>query len=163
MFVYIHADWRKSDSSVDGQPRGNGRRNSNSRDLVARSPSFSRPAATAHRIARAQATSDEKKQLLAVSDITITVAPLAHRWQRRKKTNCLLHFRVLNLKDFSMNPAMMGSQEHNDEHVKQLSSDFHLWLLEPFSLFENGRAFIIEDDSKNIYFCWLSCCKPSYL
>ena len=55
------------------------------------------------------------------------------------------------------------SGTHNDEHVKQLSSDFHLWLLELFSLFENGRAFIIEDDSKNIYFCWLSCCKPSYL
>ena len=31
--------------------------------------------------------------------------------QRRKKTNCLLHFRVLNLKNFSMNPAMMGSKE----------------------------------------------------
>ena len=48
-----------------------------------------------------------------VSDITIatTVAPLTHRWQHRNKTNCLLHFRVLNLKNFSMNPAMMGSQE----------------------------------------------------
>ena len=49
--------------------------------------------------------------ILAVSDITTTVAPLTHRWQRRKKTNCLLHFRVLNLKNLSMNPAMMGSQE----------------------------------------------------
>ena len=54
---------------------------------------------------------NEKKQILAVCDITTTVAPLAHRWQRRKGTNCLLHFRVLNLKDFFMNPAMMGSQE----------------------------------------------------
>ena len=49
--------------------------------------------------------------MLAVCDITTTVAPLAHRWQRRKGTNCLLHFRVLSLKDFFMNPAMMGSQE----------------------------------------------------
>ena len=53
----------------------------------------------------------EKKQILVVSDITPTVTTLAHRWQRRKKTNCLLHFRVLNLKDFFMNPVMMGSQE----------------------------------------------------
>ena len=49
--------------------------------------------------------------ILVVSDITTAVAPLTHRWQRRKKTNCLLHFRVLNLKNFSMNLAMMGSQE----------------------------------------------------
>ena len=38
--------------------------------------------------------------ILAVSEITTTVAPLTHRWQRRKKTNCLLHFRVLELKTF---------------------------------------------------------------
>ena len=57
----------------------------------------------------------EKKQILyliraGVSDITTTVAPLTNRWQRRKKTNFLLYFRVLILKNFSMNPAMMGSQ-----------------------------------------------------
>ena len=40
------ADWRESDSSVNGQP-GNWRRNSNSRDVVASSPSFSQPAARA--------------------------------------------------------------------------------------------------------------------
>ena len=41
-----------------------------------------------------------------------TEAPLTHRWQRRKKTqNSLLHFWVLNLKNFSMNPDMMVSQE----------------------------------------------------
>ena len=34
------ADWRESDSSANGQP-GNWRRNSNSRDVVASSPSFS--------------------------------------------------------------------------------------------------------------------------
>ena len=49
--------------------------------------------------------------ILAVSEITTTVAPLGHGWQCRKKTNCLLHFRVLNLKHLSMNPAMMESQE----------------------------------------------------
>ena len=48
--------------------------------------------------------------VLAVSDITTTVAPPTHRWQRWKKTNCLIHFRVLNLKNFSMNPTMMGSK-----------------------------------------------------
>ena len=49
--------------------------------------------------------------ILAVFDITTTVAPLTHRWQRWKKTKCLLHFRVLNLKTFSLSPAMMVSQE----------------------------------------------------
>ena len=36
------ADWRKSDNSVDGESQGNWRRNSNSRDVVANSSSFSR-------------------------------------------------------------------------------------------------------------------------
>ena len=45
----LRADWRKSDSSVDGEPQGNWRWNSNSRDVVASSPSFSRPAARAPR------------------------------------------------------------------------------------------------------------------
>ena len=40
--------------------------------------------------------SAEKKQILylipaGVSDITAAVSPLTHRWQRRKKTNFLLH------------------------------------------------------------------------
>ena len=43
MFVYIRADRRKSISSVDGEPQGNWRWNSDSRDVVASSPSFSRP------------------------------------------------------------------------------------------------------------------------
>ena len=34
------ADWRKSNSSVDGEPHGNWRWNSSSRDVVASSPSF---------------------------------------------------------------------------------------------------------------------------
>ena len=61
--------------------------------------------------------SNEKMQIfiwliLAVSNITTTVAPLTHPWQRRqKKTYCLFHFQVVNLKNFSMNPAVMGSQE----------------------------------------------------
>ena len=31
----LHADWQKSNSSVDGEPQGNWGRNSNSRDVVA--------------------------------------------------------------------------------------------------------------------------------
>ena len=38
------AYWWKSDSLVDGEPQGNWRWNLNSRDVVASSPSFSRPA-----------------------------------------------------------------------------------------------------------------------
>ena len=48
------ADWRKSDSSVDGKPQGNWRWNSNSRDVVASSPSFSHHAARAPRRACSQ-------------------------------------------------------------------------------------------------------------
>ena len=57
MFVYIcapfcfpiWADWRKSDSSVHREPQGNCKWNSNSRDIVASSPSFPCPAAKALR------------------------------------------------------------------------------------------------------------------
>ena len=41
------ADWWKSDSSVNREQQGNWRHNSNSRDIVASSPSFSRPTAKA--------------------------------------------------------------------------------------------------------------------
>ena len=60
----LHADWRKSDSSVDGEPQGNWRRNSNSGDVVASSPSFSRPAARAPRRACSQAKANRKTQIL---------------------------------------------------------------------------------------------------
>ena len=61
MFVYIRsfplrADWRESDSSVDGEPQGNWRWNLNSRDVVASSPSVSRLAARAPRRACSQAS-----------------------------------------------------------------------------------------------------------
>ena len=40
----LHTDWWKSDHSVDREPQGNWRWNSNSRDVIASSPSFSHPA-----------------------------------------------------------------------------------------------------------------------
>ena len=61
MFVYIFllfllfAGWGKSDSSVDGEPQGSWRWNSNSRDVMASSPWFSRPAARAPRRACSRA------------------------------------------------------------------------------------------------------------
>ena len=60
----LRAGWRKSDSSVDGEPQGNWRQNSNSRDVVASSPSFSRPAARALRGA-------SLLQFVILSNITI--------------------------------------------------------------------------------------------
>ena len=48
-------DWRKSDSSLDGKQQGNWEWNSNSRDAVASSPSFSCPTARAPRRASSQA------------------------------------------------------------------------------------------------------------
>ena len=41
------ADGRESESSVDGEKKGNWRWNSNSEDIVASPPSFSHPAASA--------------------------------------------------------------------------------------------------------------------
>ena len=57
-FAHIRADWRKSNSSVDGEPQGNWRRNSNSRNVVASSPSFSCPAARAPQKTCSQAASN---------------------------------------------------------------------------------------------------------
>ena len=50
----LRADWRKSDSSVDGEPQVNWRQNALSGDVVASSPSFSCPAARAPRRAYSQ-------------------------------------------------------------------------------------------------------------
>ena len=52
----LRADWWKFGSPVDGEPPGNWRRNSYSRDVVASSSSFSRPAASAPWRACSQAT-----------------------------------------------------------------------------------------------------------
>ena len=94
--------------------------------------------------------------ILAVSNITPTVDPLTHRWQRRKKTNCVLHFRVINLKNFPMNPAVMGSQEQTTV-VKQLS--IISLAARSVLLISKGqytsckrRSLIIEDEFKNTYF-----------
>ena len=53
--ILLHTDWRKSDSSVDGEPQGNWRWNSHSRDIVASSRFFSRPTTRAPRRACSQA------------------------------------------------------------------------------------------------------------
>ena len=55
MFVYIRADWQKSDSSVDREPEGNWRWNSNSRDILTSSPSFSHPTTRVPQSAGSQA------------------------------------------------------------------------------------------------------------
>ena len=60
------ADWRKSACSVDREPQGNWRWNSNSRDVVASSPSFSRLTARAPRPASSQATPSYMKVLIKI-------------------------------------------------------------------------------------------------
>ena len=40
----LRADWQTFDSSIDGEPQGNWKWNINSREVVARSPLFFRPA-----------------------------------------------------------------------------------------------------------------------
>ena len=63
----LRADWRKSDSSVDGEPQLNWRWNSNSGDVVASSPSFSHPAARASQGACSQAKTAYKWMIEATS------------------------------------------------------------------------------------------------
>ena len=62
----LRADWRKSDSSVDGEPQGNWRWNSNSRDVATGSPSFSRRTAGAPRRACSQVTYTTKCRSLVL-------------------------------------------------------------------------------------------------
>ena len=101
-----------------------------------------------------------------VSNITTTVALVTHRWQRRKKTNSLLHFWVLNLKNFSLNPAMMGSQEQTTMNSRLTSQQvsFLFGCPKRSPEFQNGSillvnasckrlALILEDEFKNTYFC----------
>ena len=69
----LRADWRKSDSSVDGEPQGNWRWNSTSEEvLVANSPFFSRPAARAPRTACSQASISRMWSVCVVSWVLIS-------------------------------------------------------------------------------------------
>ena len=61
----LRADWRKFGSPVDGEPPGNWRRNSYSRDVVASSPFFSRPAASASWRACSQTTYAQFKGVMS--------------------------------------------------------------------------------------------------
>ena len=60
----LRTDWQKSDCSIDGEPQGNLRWNSNSRDVVSSSPSFSCPATRVPRRACSQATSQGLNSIL---------------------------------------------------------------------------------------------------
>ena len=61
----LRADWWKFGSPVDGEPPGNWRRNSYSRDVVASSSSFSRPAASAPWRVCSQATYAQFKGVMS--------------------------------------------------------------------------------------------------
>ena len=74
------ADWRKSDSSVEGEQQGNWRWNSNSRNVVVSSPSFSHHAARAPRRACSQINS-------TLSDVTRDVASVC--------TPCCMLWRIV--------------------------------------------------------------------
>ena len=59
----LRAYWRKSDSSIYGEPQGNWRWNSNSKDVVASSPCFSCPAARAPRRACSHAIKNKIREV----------------------------------------------------------------------------------------------------
>ena len=61
-------------------------------------------------------------------------------------------FRVLNLKNFSLNPAMLGSQKQTMMNIEQTlnnsASVFYLWLLKAFSWFQNGNILLVNASCK---------------
>ena len=71
-------DWQKSDSLVDGEPQANWRWNSNSSEVVASSPSFSRPAARAPQRACSQAILVRKNGKKNLANIQSSCWP--HGW-----------------------------------------------------------------------------------
>ena len=60
----------------------------------------------------------------------------------RKKTNYLLHFRVLNLKDFFMIPAMMGSQDIMNGPSKTQQVSFIFGCSKRFPDFKTAVYFL---------------------
>ena len=99
-------------------------------------------------------------QILAVSDITTTVAPLAHRWQRQKENKLPPSLSVFNIKDFSM----MGWREQT---MKNSASVFHLWLFEAFSRFQNGSILLVSPGGGGgdtwVFFRWVCAARDSKL
>ena len=77
----LRTDWRKSDSSIDREPQGNWRRNSNFREVVASSPSFSRPAARAPRRACSQALPAQRKRLIKTNNTCPCKSNCAFLWR----------------------------------------------------------------------------------
>ena len=71
----------------------------------------------------------------------------------KKKTNCLLHFRVFNIKDFSM----MGWLEQT---MKNSASVFHLWLFEAFSRFLNGSILLVSPGGGHLGIFAVGMCRP---
>ena len=99
----LRADWRKFDSSVDGEPQGNWRWNSNSRDVVASSPSFSRRAARTPQRACSQA----KKRIQALLETCKTdVGRVTH--EKRKRTIPLKTSHSLNLDNQQSNWVVLA-------------------------------------------------------
>ena len=88
--------------------------------------------------------------ILAVSDITTTVAPLTHRWQRRKKKNCMppsfSGYKSKNIRHESSCLSCDGvSGTDNDEQwLNNSASVFYLSLLEAFSWFQNGSLLLVN-------------------
>ena len=83
------ADGQKSGSSVDGEPQGNWRWNSNSRDIVASNPFFSRPAVRAPQRACSQAS----QGLQTLTLFTTKIVPFATLFQgERPYLTALIHF-----------------------------------------------------------------------
>ena len=75
----LRADWQKIDSSVRREPQGKWRWNSNSRDVVASSPSFSCPAARVPRRACLQAIPKANPQSASYTQVKKVKAHMSQR------------------------------------------------------------------------------------
>ena len=95
--VLLRADWRRSDSSVDGEPQGYWRWNSNSRDVVASSPSFFRPSARSPRKACSQA--NMKSQLIPylnsiTSELSNLLSPRNALFTCKEELKTKMHYNI---------------------------------------------------------------------
>ena len=82
---------------------------------------------------------------ISSSDITTTVALLAHRWQCRKKKKSLLvlGFKFQKFIHESCHDGVSGT-DNDEQPLNNSASVFYLWLLEAFSRFQNGSILLVN-------------------
>ena len=136
----LRVDWQKFDSSVEGEPQGNWKRNSNSRDVVASSPSFSRPPARAPLRACSVLVSNSLQYVIFIS-LGSTSEQLKVKNNKMAKPWAFYNNVFLYTFEVQIEVSMKGSslQIHWME-IYKIKSYFHVYCL----LFaDNFRTFFV--------------------